>query len=327
LLEGGAGDDPAARRLPTGNLLNRVVWAAVAFAAIGPVTSMISALGLDGGRAVAVFHLMFNLVLATVMLPLLKPVSQLLHRLLPDRQQAANPGNPIYLDHRARETPIVALGGAAREALRLADVLEGMLQGARDALVNGNRKLISATRSRDDVLDSLNTAIKSYLTSFDPEDLSEDDRRRLDEILAFSMNIEQAGDVIDRNLLPHASKRVKRGLSISEAGEKDLTEMMDRLIANVRTAASLLMTADPRVARMLAEQKVAFRKAEYAATAEHFGRLRSGRLDAAQSSAIQLDLLRDMKLINSHIVAAAAYPVLDRAGELLPSRLASGTEQ
>jgi phosphate:Na+ symporter len=38
-------------------------------------------------------------------------------------------------------------------------------------------------------------------------------------------------------------------------------------------------------------------------------------------SAIHLDLLRDMKLINSLIVAAAAYPVLDRAGELLPTRL------
>jgi phosphate:Na+ symporter len=322
LLEGHTGTDPAARRLPFGNLLNRAIGALVALAAVAPLAA-VPAFGNEPGQAVALFHLLFNLVLAVIMLPLLRPASRLLRRLLPDRAEAEDPGRPIYLDSSARETPIVALGAAAREALRLADALEQMLHGARDALISGNRKLISEIRSRDDVLDSLNTAIKSYLTAFDPDDLSDDDRRRLDEILAFSMNMEQAGDVIDRNLLPHARKRVKRGLAIPHDGEKELTAMMDRLIGNLRTAASLLMTADERVARLLAEEKVAFRKAEHTATAEHFERMRNGRLDSAQGSALQLDLLRDMKMINSYIVAAAAYPVLDRSGGLLPSRLAA----
>jgi phosphate:Na+ symporter len=74
---------------------------------------------------------------------------------------------------------------------------------------------------------------------------------------------------------------------------------------------------------MLADEKVAFREAESAATAAHFDRLRSGRIDTAQTSALHLDLLRDLKLINSHIVAAAAYPVLERTGALLPSRIAA----
>ena len=82
------------------------------------------------------------------------------------------------------------------------------------------------------------------------------------------------------------------------------------------------MTEDVRAARLLAEEKVALREAETRAIAIHFDRLRSGRPDVAQASALHLDLLRDLKLINSYIVAAAAYPVLARTGELLPSRLA-----
>jgi phosphate:Na+ symporter len=202
-------------------------------------------------------------------------------------------------------------------------VLGEMLAGARAALVEGDRKLIVETRRRDDILDSLNTAIKTYLTSLDPEQLAEDDHRRLHEILTFVINIEQAGDVVDLNLLPHATKRVKRGLAFSKEGEAELLAMMDRLMANLRTAASLFMTEDPRTARMLADEKVAFREAESAATAAHFDRLRSGRIDTAQTSALHLDLLRDLKLINSHIVAAAAYPVLERTGALLPSRIAA----
>jgi phosphate:Na+ symporter len=309
-----------------GNLLNRVVGAIVALAIVEPLAGAMVGFGIAEGQSVALFHVLFNLVLALILLPLLNPMSRLLGRLLPDRAVTTDPGRPLYLDASARETPIVALGAAAREALRLADTLEKMLQDARQALLRGDRRLIAEIRDRDDILDNLNSAIKRYLTAFDPDDLSSEDRRRLDEILAFSMNMEQAGDIIDRNLLPHAVKRIKRGVAISHEGEQELMEMMARLIANVRTAASLLMTEDERVARLLAEEKVAFRKAEHAATAEHFQRLRTGRLDVAQSSSLQLDLLRDLKMINSYVVAAAAYPVLDRTGELLPSRLAAAED-
>jgi len=94
----------------------------------------------------------------------------------------------------------------------------------------------------------------AYLTSIDPEELSEADHRRLNEILTFAMNMEQAGDVVERDLLPHASKRRKRGLTVSKDGETDLRAMMDRLIVNLRMAASLFMTEDPRAARLLAEE-------------------------------------------------------------------------
>lgn len=322
LLEA-TGDDPAARRVPLANLGNRIVGLVLAWALIGPILDGLAALNLTGATAVAAFHFVFNLVLAILALPLLKPVARVMERIVPDRAAPADPGRPIYLDRAARETPIVALGGAAREALRLADALEAMLTGAREALTRGDRKLIAETRARDDVLDSLNTAIKRYLSEFDPEELSEEDQRRLQQILVFAMNMEQAGDVIDRNLLPHATKRLKRGILPDADNEAELLALMDRLIANTRTAASLFVTEDARIARSLAEEKLAFRRAEAKATTNHFAHMRDGISAAAQSSALHLDLVRDMKLVNSHIVAAAAYPVLDRAGELLPTRLAS----
>ena len=118
------------------------------------------------------------------------------------------------------------------------------------------------------------------------------------------------------------AKRLKRGLLPSQDHEAELVAMMDRLIANTRTAASLFMTADARLARDLAGEKLVFRKAEQDATSNHFSRMRDGVSASSQSAGLQVDLMRDLKLINSHIVAAAAYPVLDRAGELLPMRLA-----
>jgi len=324
VMEGAAGGDPAARRLSIGNLINRGVGALIVLALMGPIGRLLVTIEPDNARGVADFHTAFNFCLAAIFLPLLAPYAKALRWLIPEREDPVDPARPLYLDPAARETPIVALGAAAREALRLADALEAMLVGARDAIIQGDRKQIGDAKRRDDVLDRLNTAIKAYLTPLDPEDLSAGDHSRLNEILVFSLNMEQAGDAVGRNLLPHAVKRMKRGLSFSREGEAELRALMDRVIANLHTAASLFMTGDPRAARLLAEEKQAFRDAEARATRAHFGRLRAGGLDTAETSAIHLDLLRDIKMVNGHIVAAAAYPVLERSGELLQSRIAAG---
>ena len=323
VIEGPAGDDPAARRLPFGNLLTRVTGAALALAALHPIGRFMVAIEPDNARAVADFHTLFNLAVALAFFPLLKPYAVLLRRWFPRRSAKADPSRPVYLDAAAKETPIVALGAAAREALRLSDVLGEMLLAARELLAKGDRKLIAETRRHDNILDRLNTAIKAYLTSLDPDELNETDHRRLNEIMTFTMNIEQAGDVVHRNLLTHATKQMRRGLVFSGQEKTELITLMDRLSANLRTAASLFMTEDPRTARLLASEKVAFREADSKATASHFERLRAGQLEDAQASTLYLNLLRDTKLINGHIVAAAAYPILERLGELLPSRHAT----
>ena len=321
VLEGATGDDPAARRLPIGNMLNRAIGVAIGLAILGPVSRMMVVFDPDNARAVADFHTAFNLVLALVFFPLLRPYAALLRRLLPTRVNQTDPGRPIYLDPVARDTPVVAIGGAAREALRLADVLDTMLSGLREAFAKGDRRQISETKRLDDVLDKLNTAIKAYVTSIEPDALSDADHRRVREILTFTTNMEYAGDIVTRNLLGIVTKRLKRGVSFSAAGQTELLTMIDRLLANLRVAASLFMTGDERAARLLAGEKEVFRNMETETTDAHFERLRAGRLDTAETSTLHLDALRDLKNVNTHLVAAAAYPVLENSGELLRSRL------
>jgi phosphate:Na+ symporter len=321
VLEGGASGDPAAKRLPIGNLINRGIGVVAGLALLPVLGPWLVTIDPDNTRVVADFHTGFNLILALIFFPLLKPYAGLLRRWLPARISAADPGHPMYLDPLAREMPVIALGAAAREALRLADVLETMLQGARDMFEKPDRRQISETKRLDDVLDKLNTAIKAYLTSLDPEAMSDADHRRVTEILAFATNLEQAGDIVDRNLLAVATKKLKRGIAFSTEGRAELFAMLDRLTMNLRAAASLFVTEDERAARLLVSEKEVFRSMEARATASHFERLRSGCIETAETSSLHLDALRDLKLINAHLVAAAAYPVLEGSGELLSSRL------
>lgn len=324
VLEGAAGADPAAKRLPIGNLINRLIGVSIGLILLPIIGSWMVAIEPNNARAVADFHTAFNLILALIFFPILKPYAALLRRWMPARIDPADPGQPLYLDPSAREHPAIALGGAAREALRLADVLEKMLIGVRDAFEKANRRQISDTKRLDDVLDKLNTAIKTYVTSLDPEGLGEADHARLREILTFATNMEHAGDTVDKNLLGIANKMVKRGVTFPKSGQDEVLEMIDRLIANVRTAASLFMTGDGRAARLLANEKEIFRTMESTATDAHFERLRIGRIDTVETSTMHLDALRDLKSVNANLVAAAAYPVLERNGELLATRVRVG---
>ncbi len=319
LLEGAAGD-PVAKRVPAGNLLNRLIGVGLGLALLNWIGPWLVTIEPDAARAVADFHTAFNLVVAALFLPLLRPYARLLAWLLPARVAPADPSTPIYLHEAARETPAIALAGAAREALRMADVLEAMLRGALDAIDRGDRNRVVATRRLDDVLDRLNRAIKVYLTGLDPDSLDEPDNRRLAEILAFITNLEHAGDIVEKGLMATAAKRLKRGLAFSVEGQAEIRGMLERLAGNVHTAAAVFLTDDVRAARGLLGEKEVFRDLEARATEAHFARIRAGRVESVETSALHLDVLRDLKRINAHI-AAAAYPVLERLGELLPSRL------
>ena len=274
----------------------------------------------DAARSVADFHTLFNLATAVLFLPVLGPFARLLVKALPVRATAADPSKPIYLDDNAREMPSVALAGAARETLRMVDVLAEMLRGGCDGLDRGDRKALAECKRLDTVLDRLNGAIKEYLAALDTDTLGAEDDRRLLEILAFATNLEHAGDIVSKGLVGLAAKRLRRGLAFSVEGQAEIRAMLERLDGNLRTAAAVFMTDDARAARRLVAEEEVFRDLEARATEGHFARIRAGRIESRETSALHIDVLRDLKRINAHLTAAAD-PVLDRNGELLSSRL------
>ena len=140
------------------------------------------------------------------------------------------------------------------------------------------------------------------------------------EIIAFSINLEHIGDIVDKNLMELASKKIKHKFAFSNEGTKELEAFHQRILSNLKLAFGLFMSGDVKIARMLIEEKTQLRDAELAAAESHLRRLREGRQESIETSSLHLDVLRDLKRIHSHI-CSVAYSVLDAAGELQPNRL------
>jgi phosphate:Na+ symporter len=151
--------------------------------------------------------------------------------------------------------------------------------------------------------------------------MTSEDAQRMEEILAFTSNIGHAADIVHSGLLSHASRLRKQGWSLSPDQRAQLDESLGHLLSNERRAAALFVNADLRQARALAGEKEHFRALEAQASEAHLEKIKSGQIDAAEVGQLYLDILRDVKGVNSYLVGAAAYPVLAREGELLPSRL------
>ena len=113
LIEAGNRSDPATRRLPVGNMLNRLVGILIALPFLHPIADDLRAWQPDAAKLTAEFHMLFNVALAAIFIGPLDIVAQLLVRVLPGKRRPDDASEPRYLDETALETPPLALANAA----------------------------------------------------------------------------------------------------------------------------------------------------------------------------------------------------------------------
>lgn len=316
-----ARENAAARRVQVGNLIVRALGALAVLPFLGIAVAPLG--GMAPFTAVVTMHVAFNVALALVFLPLVGPLARLTERLIPDAaaaDDADGAARPRHLDESVLETPSVAIAGALRETLRLGDLVEDMLCRSLVALRQNDERPIAEVSRADDRVDRLHTAIKLYLAKLGRGNLDEPEARRVNDIMAFAINLEHIGDIIDKSLMELAAKRLRHGLHFAPDDFREVEELHRRTVENLRTALGTFIAEDRRMARQLIAGKDAVRALERAATLHHLDRVRRGVADSVESSALVLDILRDLKRINAHI-AAVAHPILDEVGELSESRL------
>lgn len=316
-----AGSNKAARQLALGNLIVRFVGCLVALPMMPWLAEAMMALEASPARQVANFHTLFNVALAVAFIGLLDPLARICAKLIPAGPAADDPGAPQYLKPAAIQTPSLALADATREVLRMVDLVEAMLTTFLEALRNDDRKLLATLADKDDDLDRLHNAVKLHLTEImRQEGLSDVDDKRCSDILAFTINLEHIGDILDKNLRELAQKKIKHKLKFSDDGLEEITNMHRCLLGNLHLATSVFVLGDVQSARALLAEKDRMRDLEQAANDNHLRRLREGKTRSIETSSLHIDITRDLKRITAHI-ASVAYPILERSGSIRRTRL------
>ncbi|UJW83902.1 Na/Pi cotransporter family protein [Devosia sp. SL43] len=307
-----------ARRLTLANLVVRAVGAILLTSLAGPAAGLLQAVLPNGSALTIAAHIGFNLALLVLFLPLLGPIGRLAALAIPEPSSPERGTN--YLDDSVLDTPTIALAAAARETLRVSDIVLRMLQGSLESLRKPGSAARSAISVLDDDVDALNQAIKLYLTRLDQTELDEDDAVRSAEIMGFAINLEHVGDIVEGGLCEAAAKMGKRKLSFSPDGLAEIVALYEKTISNMQLSQTVFMTGDAQLARQLVAAKVDVRRLEARSAQAHIQRVRERVPASVETSSLHLDLLRDLKRITAHL-ASVAYPILETKGELDESRL------
>ncbi len=314
----------AQRRVAVANLLTRIVVAAVAIPLAGPIGSSLLLWSGSPVRLAVELHLALNVVGGLAFLPFIGPISALVMRLMPDSEVKGRVTRPLYLDPGVLDNPSEALACAMRETLHLGDRVGDMLRTTLTLLEHDHLKLSREIAEADDGVDAIHEAIKLYLVRISRMELSEEDSRRLFEIITLNTNLEHIGDIIDKNLRELAEKKIRKRYRFSPEGLAEIGRFHGRVMDSLQLALNVLASRDIALARRLFAEKPAMRAAEREATEAHYERLRGGVPESIETSSIHLDVLRDLKRIHGHITSVA-YPILEAAGELSETRLQSRT--
>ncbi|MFS8112721.1 Na/Pi cotransporter family protein [Rhizobium jaguaris] len=307
-----------ARRVTLGNLIVRTIGCLLVLPFAGYIGAWMQALPFLPAKLPVDVHLLFNIVLAICAWPFSPFLSRMMQRVIPDDPLADD--GPKFLDQQALNTPVVALASATREVLGVGDLIERMLIRTENALNNSDLAPLKEIAVLEKRVDRIQQEVKIYLSKLGREGLDDENARRSIVIIDYAINLEHIGDIIEKGLAEQVAKKIGKGLTFSEDGYQELLSLFDLTVDNLRIAQTIFVTRDFNLARQLMEVKVDVRRLEKQSAERHLERLRDGRVDSLQTSSLHLDMLRDLKRINAHIVSVA-HPILDESGLLIESRL------
>ncbi|MES4614758.1 MAG: Na/Pi cotransporter family protein [Ewingella sp.] len=300
----------AGRRVALGSVLFKLIGCVIVLPFIGPLSGQLARLGIPDEELVIYFHMFYNLIRCLAMVPLSGPMARVCELMIADAPEEDPRLRPRHLDVSALDTPALALANAARETLRMGDVVEHMLI-LNHEVMHGKLAQDREVRRLDDDVDVLYTAIKLYLAQIHKEDLGEDDSRRWAEIIEMAMNLEQAGDIIERMTADIAAKSHAARRAFSPEGLTELDSLHEKLVDNLRLSLSVFLSNDLTSARRLRRSKHRFRLLDRRYAHAHVDRLHQHNVQSIETSSLHLGLLGDMKRLNS-LFCAVAYNVLDK---------------
>ncbi|VVO15062.1 Na/Pi cotransporter family protein [Pseudomonas fluorescens] len=300
----------AGRQVALGSLLYKLIGLLLIIPVLDPLVHWMDTLDYGPQGLVIGFHLLYNTVRCLLLLPSVGPMARLCAWLLPERPETNGLARPRHLDLTALVTPSLALANAVRETLRIGDLIDNMLEAMLDVLRGKQTAVTQEVRRLSDDVEALYSAIKLYLAQMPREDLSEQDSRRWAEIIELAINLKLASDLIERMLRKVQQQKTSQRRSFSDVGLEELADLHSQLIVNLRLGLSVFLSADKESARQLLREKRRFRAQERRLAHAHVSRLQRKIVQSIETSSLHLELIADMKRLNS-LFCSSAYVVLE----------------
>ncbi len=297
------------RRVAVSHLLFNLIGTALIYPFMGLFREMIlfmsDPFAASISRQIANGHMLFKVLNTMIFLPFTVPFRKMITFMIPIVPELERTFQVRYLDEQVLDTPEIALGQAGKETERMGNRVLEMFRQTIVVFQNGDDFLREEIKKMDNEIDFLDDVITRYLISVAQGSLTENQSRREISLLNIVDNLEHVGDLIDKNLMELARKKIDFGLHFSSGGEQDIVLMHGQIYANLQKVLNAFVHGDPEKAKEVLHQLPRIDKLEGDLRKAHIQRLHNGLQETIDTSSIHLDVISNLKQVNTHAESIA----------------------
>jgi phosphate:Na+ symporter len=314
----GIGSGSEGKRVALIHVITKAIGVAVAFLLMGPFMDLINFVDVSTGdflnghysgiaAKIAFTHIVFNVLLAVIFIPVLTPFVKLVEMIVPAREDKEEEFAPKYLDKAALETPVIAFARSKMEIMRIAQLAQAMFASCLKMFSRGEDAYdnIEQLQSDDDKIDILEKAVRFYLAEISAEELSEIQSRKQLALLSIASDLEEIGDTMSREMATLATKKAKRHIFFSDEGWLDLRRFQAVVMDNFELVVSMLFQPHNDILLKIKRHETNMNEMEQQLRQSHITRLHNGLKESFDTSSIHLDILANLRRINIKVTHIA----------------------
>ena len=253
----------------------------------------------DVARQVANAHTIFNVSVTLILLPLSEYLIKIVDAMMPENEEdKVETDRAIYLDKNLLETPILAIGQAYKETVRMGEIAKKNIEEAMDALLNNNEEKVKEVYKREKIINNLEQEITDYLVLLSSHELPEKDSKILSATFHVINDIERIGDHAE-NIADMAIEKMNKEISFGEEATEEVVLMYKKTLEALTLAIESYRNEDSVSAKNISVIEEGIDKYEKKLRNNNIKRL-NGKLCNANSSTMFLDLISNLERIGDH---------------------------
>lgn len=250
---------------------------------------------------IAVVHIVFKIVGLIVYLPLLNFMCSFIKKLIPGNEPERIEINLDDMDiNIAHQMPSAALSVAKQAVLKMETVVDAAVDKARSFMVDrageDERELVNQT---EDLINSIDNKITSYLMGISKENLSDRDMQDLNLHLQVIKNLERIGD-LSVNLVEFFDMVHEDKNDFSTGAKQDVLDMFELFKHMLNSAIEIYRDNDYAQYSSLMEDENYMDLLEYKARQKHFDRMARNECATAVGGSVYCDILGNLERMADH---------------------------
>jgi phosphate:Na+ symporter len=249
---------------------------------------------------ISAVHILFNVLLTIVFLPLSGLIIKLTKLILPDIDEEKEKMETVYLDTRILTTPPMAVLSVENECKRLGELARKNYNYAMKAFFEGDARLIEKVEKNEKVIDFLTHEITRYIVKINGLDIVDSDRKTMGVMYSAIQDMERIGDHAE-NIVEHAREMMGNKVKFSDDAIQELHDldiMVEKLLDDGLTLFNA-QNVDFDIAKSVIETESSLDSHVKIFKFNHINRMNNG-ICSVENGTIFLDMLTILERVGDH---------------------------